>query len=84
MDTSSGNGDIKKFLTETRTAKELWVSIWKRFLETLIKLMSVKGCCLAEATALLILGLIPWQALVVVMGAIIGGKIGEQLINKRL
>ena len=82
MDISSGNGDTKKFLTETRSGRELWASIWKRFLELAVKLVSVKGFCLAEITALLILGIVPWQALLLIMGAIIGGKIGEKLIDK--
>ena len=82
MDISSGNGDTRKFVTETRTAKELWGSIGKRFLELLIKLVSVKGFCLIEITALTVLKIVPWQALIIVMGAAIGGKIGEELVRK--
>jgi hypothetical protein len=82
MDTCSGNGDIKKFVTETRSAKELWASIGKRFLEMLIKLISVKGFCLAEITVLVILKIVPWQALIIIMAAVIGGKIGQLVIDK--
>jgi len=74
-----GNGG---FLTENRTAKELWVSIWKRFLELAIKLVSLKGFCLAEATALLILGYIDQWAFLAVVGVVLGGKAAEKLVNK--
>lgn len=82
MDISSGNGDIKKFVTETRSAKELWASIGKRFLELAVKLVSVKGFCLAEITALVVLKIVPWQALIIIMAAVISGKIGEKIIEK--
>lgn len=77
-DSYIGNGDTKKFVTETRTAKELWGSIWRRFLELAVKLISVKGFCLAEATALLILGYVDSWFLLSVMGVILGVKFAEK------
>ena len=76
--TYTGNGDTEKFVTETRTAKELWVSIWKRFLELAVKLVSMKGLCLAEATTLLILGYVDSWFLLSVMGVVLGVKFAEK------
>ena len=79
MDTFSGNGD---FVTETRSAKELWASIWKRFLELAIKLVSVKGFCLALATAALCFKFIDGWMWLAVVGLVVGGKLGEKLVGR--
>ena len=80
MDSYSGSGDTKSFITESRTAKELWGSIWKRFLELAVKLISMKGLCLVEATALLILGFVdPWFLL-----SVMGGVLGIKFVEKKL
>ena len=77
--TSIGNG---VFVTETRSAKELWGSIGKRFLELAVKLIGVKGFCLALTTGLLIWGKVDMWIYLAVVGVVVGGKLGEKLIEK--
>ena len=85
--TQPANGDqddegAKYLYHKNATVPQLLLAIWKRFLELIIKLLGLKGLILVLDVYLIIDGKVPAWTFLVVAGIVLGGRMGENLIDK--